>query len=73
MNRFDTFTKKQKDTYALIHELEHELMASVDPSAFVLNEETVALRKQMDEVQAQCDHIWEDGFCIVCGKEEPNT
>ena len=72
MNKFDTFTKKQKETHTLVHELEEELMASVDPSTFVLNAETLALRKKIDEAQAHCDHIWENGFCIVCNKEESN-
>ncbi len=72
MNAFDTFTAKQKATHTLVHDLEEELMQSVDPSTFVLNPETLAIRKKIDEAQAHCDHIWEDGFCIVCGKEESN-
>ena len=71
MSIFDTFTKKQQETHALIHDLEEELMQSIDPSSFVLNPETVALRQQIEEAQNHCDHIWQDGFCIVCNKEEP--
>ena len=71
MRTFDTFTKQQQDTYELVRNLEHELMESVDPSTFVLNPQTLALRKKINEAQNKCDHIWENGACIVCGKEEP--
>ena len=72
MRTFDTFTKQQQDTYTRVHDLEEQLMESVDPTTFVLNPETLALRKKIDEVQSTCDHIWENGICIVCGKEESN-
>lgn len=73
MSHFDTFTKRQKDTHALVHDLEHQLMKSIDPSTFVLNPETEALRARIIEAQEQCDHIWENGVCIVCNKEEPKA
>lgn len=72
MRSFETFTKQQQETYTRVHDLEEQLMESVDPTTFVLNPETLALRKKIDEVQNTCDHIWEDGICIVCGKEESN-
>lgn len=48
MKTFDTFTKKQQKTYSSIHDLEHELMASIDPSTFVLNPKTVELREKIN-------------------------
>lgn len=70
MTNFDTFTNKQKETYSKIHDLNHELMNAIDPSSFVLNDKVRELQEKIAAVQANCDHIWEDGFCIVCGKEE---
>ena len=72
MNTFDTFTKKQKQTHLLVHDLELELMNSVDPTTFILNPDTMKIRHEIERVQAECDHIWENGVCLVCGKEESN-
>ena len=64
------FSKVQKETYDKVHELEHELMKSVDPATFVLNPETLVIRYKIEQLQRDCDHIFEDGVCVVCGKEE---
>ena len=69
MITFDTFTDKQKETYALVHDLDHKLMQAIDPASFVLNDEVLEIRRQIEEVQNNCNHIWEKGFCAVCGKE----
>lgn len=70
MNRFDTFTAAQKDTYQLIHDLDEEYMKAIDPTSFVLNEKLIAIKNKIAEVQSKCNHIFENGECIVCGKEE---
>ena len=70
MNRFDTFTKVQKDTYELMHNLNEEYMKAIDPTSFVLNQKLLTIKAEMEKVQSKCDHIFENGACIVCGKEE---
>lgn len=63
------FTEKQKEIYTKVQNLEQALTDSVDPSTFVLNPETLRIRKEIDAVRATCYHIYENGFCIICGKE----
>ena len=69
---FELFTNEQKAIHIKIHSLEEKLMQSIDPSTFVLNPKTLAIRQRIEEVQSQCPHIWENGACVVCGKEESN-
>ena len=70
MNRFDTFTKHQQDIYTKMHNLSEEYMKAFDPTTFVLNEKAAKIRQEMEEVQSKCNHIFENGECIVCGMEE---
>lgn len=42
----------------------------LSPSKFTLNNPVVALLKENEELQRQCDHIFEDGYCIYCYKGE---
>ena len=46
--KFDEFTLEQKETYTAIHDLEEKLMLSVQPDIFILNPETVKLRKEIE-------------------------
>lgn len=66
---FSEFTNEQKARYKKIHELEHELMQSVDPTTFILNPKTLTLRYEIEKLQDQCDHVFEHGICAICGKE----
>ena len=70
MDILDTFTAKQLDTYTKIHNLEEELIKNVDLGIFVLNPRVAEIQEELDEVRAHCDHIFENGKCIVCGKED---
>lgn len=70
MNKFDTFTNHQKETYSLIHNLEEEYMKAFDPAFFVLNDKLQTIRAKITKAQGECNHIFEDGVCIVCHKEE---
>ena len=67
---FAEFSNEQKEIYTKVHELEHELMQSIDPSTFVLNPVTLVVRYQIEQLQRKCNHVFEKGACIVCGKEE---
>ena len=41
-----------------------------DPTTFVLNKEAEQLQQEIAELQKQCPHIYVDGVCKYCGKEE---
>ena len=70
MNRFDTFTKHQQDTYTKMHDLAEEYMKAFDPTTFVYNEKAAKIKQEMEAVRSKCNHIFENGECIVCGMEE---
>lgn len=40
------------------------------PDQFTLNSTIQQLLKENMELQAQCKHEFEDGYCIYCYKEE---
>lgn len=41
-----------------------------NPGIFILQEEAAELMAEIDELQKQCNHEFEDGKCIYCGVEE---
>lgn len=67
---YDTFTMKQRATYDEIEKLNAKIEEAFDPTTFVLNHTILEARAAINELQDKCDHIWQDGVCIVCGKEE---
>ena len=70
MSKFDTFTVQQKETHKIVHDLEEQYMAALDPAFFVLNQKLEEIKAKITDAQAHCNHIFENGFCIVCNKEE---
>lgn len=40
------------------------------PNQFTLNNTVKELLKENDELQAQCEHFFENGYCVYCYKEE---
>lgn len=44
----------------------------MSPNTFTLNNTVAELLKENATLQTQCDHIYEDGYCIWCYKEEPH-
>ena len=42
----------------------------LNPNQFILNNTVKELLKENDELQAQCEHEFEDGYCIYCYKQE---
>ena len=71
MTQYENFTAVQKDTYKRVHDLEHEIMQVIDPAVFVLNQDFIRLQTELDQVRSECDHIWENGRCTVCGACQP--
>ena len=45
----------------------------LSPSKFTLNNKIAQLLKENEELQSQCLHEYENGFCIYCCKEEPKN
>lgn len=66
----DKFTKEQLDIYTRVKTIEDRLIEISDPTQFVLNPEIQTLIDQLVDVQGQCSHIFEDGFCVICGRPE---
>lgn len=42
----------------------------LDPTTFVLNPEAEQLQQEIMELQEKCPHVFVDGICKYCGKEE---
>lgn len=66
----DTFTPVQKDTFCRIQDLEKELTEVIDPSLSILNSRVMEIQAEIDSLQEQCDHVFENGVCVVCGVTE---
>lgn len=66
----ENFTKDQLDIYQKVRSIEDQLKEVCDPSVFVLNSEAYALLKELNTIQDTCKHVFEDGFCVICGRME---
>lgn len=47
-----------------------KIESMLSPAHFVLNAEIAELLKENEELQAQCEHEYENGQCIYCYKQE---
>lgn len=47
---------------------EMKIKELLDPSIFILQPEVQVLEKEIAELQAECEHEYVDGVCIVCRK-----
>ena len=68
-----SFTEFQQNTCAKVTNLRDEIEKSLDPTKFELDTHLQSLFDKLHEEQANCDHIFENGVCIICGystKEE---
>ena len=43
------------------------------PNEFTLNNTVQKLQKENAELQKQCHHEFDDGYCIYCYKEAPEN
>lgn len=43
----------------------------LSPNKFTLNNTVAQLLRENEELQKQCEHNYQDGYCIYCYKEEP--
>ena len=68
-----SFTEFQQNTFAKVTNIRDEIEKSLDPTKFELDQHLQGLFDKLHNEQANCDHIFENGVCIVCGyslKEE---
>lgn len=56
--------------YSRVVQIRQEIIDAIDPSQMELNPKIQALYQEWDSLQDQCTHIFKDGKCTVCGKEE---
>lgn len=66
----ENFTAEQVSIYNRVRSLEERIRECNHPDFFVLNAEINELVEELDEVQSRCNHVFEDGFCVVCGRPE---
>lgn len=45
----------------------------LSPNKFTLNNTVAQLLKENEELQKQCEHNYQNGYCIYCYKEEPHN
>lgn len=45
----------------------------ISPNIFSLNNTIADLLSENKQLQSECKHEFEDGFCIYCYKEEPSN
>lgn len=55
-----------------IDELSLEAEQLMDPTTFVLNPRIGEINKEIEELQAQCQHNFVDGVCEFCYRGECN-
>ena len=54
-------------------DLNNELInQALKPNQFTLNNTVASLLLEIDSLQKQCPHEYEDGYCIYCYKSEDN-
>ncbi len=71
-------TEKQLDIFNKITSAYDELNNCFDPATFVLRPQAQEIMQRIAALQAQCEHEFVNGKCIICGLrqnevEAPNT
>ena len=64
------FNPKQLETFTAVNQACTELATCLDPSVFVLQPRAQDLIKRIQDLQTNCEHIFVEGKCIVCGASE---
>lgn len=58
------------EVFAKIEPKKKRLEDIFDPTTFVLNKEAEQLQQEIAELQKHCPHVFNEGICRYCGKEE---
>lgn len=56
-----------------IEKLNKQLENEMDPTTFVLNPAAVMIFKEIEALQEQCQHSFENQECKYCGRREENV
>ena len=46
------------------------IQSMFNPNIFTLNNTVAELLEENRQLQDQCDHVFEDGYCIYCFKRQ---
>ena len=63
-------TQEQINIKNRVAAIEQELKELFDPTIMELNKKINALYNEWDMLQDKCEHIFENGKCVICGKED---
>ena len=63
---------RQLDIKNKIEENNKIIESLMTPNIFTLNNTVAELLAENKELQNECDHVFEDGYCIYCMKGEEN-
>lgn len=59
----------KQEIKARIDFLNNQIQSILNPSKYTLNNVIVELSREIESLQAQCEHeLDEDGYCIWCNK-----
>ena len=59
-----------KEIKESIHRLNERLEEIIDPGFFTLNPEAAEIMSRIAQLQEKCVHVYVNGKCEYCGKEE---
>ena len=59
-----------QEIFSLVTEKKEKIKKLTDFTTFVLNKEVIELQNEIENLQAQCMHDYQNGLCKYCGKEE---
>ena len=63
--------KSGKEIFNLISHKKEEIERLINPGLFILNKRIAEIYEEIDKLQAECRHEFENGVCKYCGFEEP--
>ena len=56
-----------------IEEINHQIREMIMPSFYTLNNGVTILMDEIKDLQKNCPHEWEDGFCKYCNLVKPTV
>lgn len=62
-----------KDIKARIDYNNQMIESLLSPNKFTLNNTVAQLLRENEDLQKQCKHNYQEGYCIYCYKEEPKN
>lgn len=53
-----------------INELNSMIQSVLMPNVFTLNNTVLKIQKEIDQLQSECPHEYNEGYCNFCNKEK---